>query len=164
MNIEDIKTICVVGAGNMGHQISTLCAIKGYRTTCTDISPGLLRLAVKSFRAHRFQDVEFYVADAAGLPFSDRSFDVALCHLSMNFFPDLRTFVGEVNRVLKPGGVFYGSVPVPERKNPKAVIHGRLYSENELQDIFENCGFAFAPKAQANGALLYFQADLEEGR
>jgi 3-hydroxybutyryl-CoA dehydrogenase len=45
MNIDDIKTICVVGAGNMGHQISTLCAIKGYHTTCTDISAETLAKA-----------------------------------------------------------------------------------------------------------------------
>jgi 3-hydroxybutyryl-CoA dehydrogenase len=45
MNIDDIKTICVVGAGNMGHQISTLCAIKGYNTTCTDISEEVLKKA-----------------------------------------------------------------------------------------------------------------------
>jgi len=45
MKIDDVKNICVVGAGNMGHQISTLCAIKGYHTTCTDISTGVLEKA-----------------------------------------------------------------------------------------------------------------------
>ena len=37
MKIDDIKKICVVGAGNMGHQIATLCALQGFQTTCTDI-------------------------------------------------------------------------------------------------------------------------------
>lgn len=45
MDINDIKTICVVGAGNMGHQISTLCAIHGYKTVCTDISEEQLKKA-----------------------------------------------------------------------------------------------------------------------
>ena len=45
MDIGDIKNICVVGAGNMGHQISTLCAIHGYKTTCTDISEETLKKA-----------------------------------------------------------------------------------------------------------------------
>ena len=45
MNVDDIKNICVVGAGNMGHQITTLCAIKGYHTTCTDISGAILEKA-----------------------------------------------------------------------------------------------------------------------
>ena len=47
MKLEDIKNICVVGAGNMGHQISLLCAIYGYKTTCTDIAPDVLKKAEK---------------------------------------------------------------------------------------------------------------------
>jgi len=47
MSINDIKNICVVGAGNMGHQISLLCAIHGYKTTCTDVIPDILKKAEK---------------------------------------------------------------------------------------------------------------------
>ena len=47
MNVNDIKNICVIGAGNMGHQISLLCAIHGYKTTCTDIIPEVLKKAEK---------------------------------------------------------------------------------------------------------------------
>jgi 3-hydroxybutyryl-CoA dehydrogenase len=47
MTINDIKNICVVGAGNMGHQISLLCAIHGYKTTCTDVLPDILKKAEK---------------------------------------------------------------------------------------------------------------------
>jgi 3-hydroxybutyryl-CoA dehydrogenase len=47
MKIEDIKKICVVGAGNMGHQISLLCAMHGYKTTCTDVVPEILKKAEK---------------------------------------------------------------------------------------------------------------------
>ncbi len=45
MTIDKIKTIAVIGAGNMGHQIATLCAIKGFTTTCTDISAETLAKA-----------------------------------------------------------------------------------------------------------------------
>jgi 3-hydroxybutyryl-CoA dehydrogenase len=47
MKVEDIKNICVVGAGNMGHQIALLCAIHGYKTTCTDVLPEILKKAEK---------------------------------------------------------------------------------------------------------------------
>jgi 3-hydroxybutyryl-CoA dehydrogenase len=50
MNIDEVKNICVVGAGNMGHQISTHCAIRGYNVTCTDISAETLEKA-KAFVA-----------------------------------------------------------------------------------------------------------------
>ena len=43
--MESIKKICVIGAGNMGHQISTLCALHGYATTCTDINAEVLSKA-----------------------------------------------------------------------------------------------------------------------
>lgn len=45
MNIDDVKNVAVLGAGNMGHQISTLCAIKGYKTTCMDVSDEILKKA-----------------------------------------------------------------------------------------------------------------------
>ncbi len=47
MTVNDIKNVCVVGAGNMGHQISLLCAIHGYKTTCTDVVPDILKKAEK---------------------------------------------------------------------------------------------------------------------
>jgi 3-hydroxybutyryl-CoA dehydrogenase len=45
MNIDDIKNISVIGAGNMGHQIAMLCAIHGYKTVCTDINAEILKKA-----------------------------------------------------------------------------------------------------------------------
>ena len=39
------QKICVVGAGNMGHQIALCAAIAGYRVKCTDIDPGVLQKA-----------------------------------------------------------------------------------------------------------------------
>lgn len=45
MNITDVKNIAVVGAGNMGHQIALLCALHGYKTTCTDVKPDILKKA-----------------------------------------------------------------------------------------------------------------------
>ncbi|MBW1683178.1 MAG: 3-hydroxyacyl-CoA dehydrogenase family protein [Deltaproteobacteria bacterium] len=45
MKVEDIKNIAVIGAGNMGHQISLLCAIHGYKTVCTDINEEILKKA-----------------------------------------------------------------------------------------------------------------------
>jgi len=41
----DIKTICVVGAGNMGHQIALQAAISGFTVYCTDINEEALKKA-----------------------------------------------------------------------------------------------------------------------
>lgn len=45
MNIEQIKNICVIGAGNMGHQIALRAAISGYKVVCTDVSEEQLKKA-----------------------------------------------------------------------------------------------------------------------
>ncbi len=45
MKAEDIKKVCVIGAGNMGHQISTLAAMQGCRVGCVDSSSDQLKKA-----------------------------------------------------------------------------------------------------------------------
>jgi len=41
----EVKNICVIGAGNMGHQISISAALAGYKVVCTDISEETLQKA-----------------------------------------------------------------------------------------------------------------------
>ncbi len=43
----EVKNICVVGAGNMGHQIALSAALAGYKVICTDISEEILTMAEK---------------------------------------------------------------------------------------------------------------------
>lgn len=42
MNANQAKTICVVGAGNMGHQIALQSALSGFETYCTDVNQTIL--------------------------------------------------------------------------------------------------------------------------
>ena len=58
MKIEDVKNVCVVGAGNMGHQIALQCAISGFKVVSTDVIPAVLEKAEKfvdSYLAGRVQ-------------------------------------------------------------------------------------------------------------
>ena len=128
--------------------------------TGIDISVGLLKQAVRKFKAHQFTDVEFFVSPANDLPFNNQVFEIVICDLSLNFLGDLDSFIKEIKRVMKTSSVFYCSVPVPEKKDPKVVIHGNLYSENELKTHFEKFNFIFKPRPVENGALLYFNASL----
>ncbi len=42
MDLEEIKHIAVIGAGNMGHQIALNAAICGFKVSCTDINSDTL--------------------------------------------------------------------------------------------------------------------------
>ena len=156
--LQDIhqQQVLELAAGN-GRTADTLPPDNHY--IGTDISPGLLRRAVRRFRRAGFQEAECYVVSADNLPFAEDVFDLCLCHLSFNFFENLDTVFQEVQRVLKPGARFLGSVPVPER-HASSTIRGTLYSAEELGEIAGRHGFGFEALDEQNGALLYFQAVL----
>ena len=126
-----------------------------------DISPALLKRAVKKFRTAGFEHSEFYILNVERLPFPDSSFDVCLCILTLNFFEKAELVLQQVQRVLESGGLFYGVVPVPERNTQNRNIEGRLRSEPELQKMFTETGFRFTPLEDRNGCLLYFCAEAE---
>jgi arsenite methyltransferase len=48
--------------------------------------------------------VGFVVGDAEALPFGDAEFDAVLCECSLCVFPDKERALGEIHRVLRPGG------------------------------------------------------------
>lgn len=52
MTIDDVKKICVVGAGNMGHQIALSAALAGYQVSCTDLSQEMLDKAESFARSY----------------------------------------------------------------------------------------------------------------
>ena len=56
------------------------------------------------------QQVTWRQADAMSLPFTDHSFDAAVCQFGVMFFPDKVAAYREALRVLKPGGRFLFSV------------------------------------------------------
>lgn len=66
-------------------------------------------------RAQPFGDAPgqllFGVADAHRLPFADNSFDVVICSEVLEHIENYRGVLAEIDRVLKPAGVFAVSVP-----------------------------------------------------
>ena len=123
-----------------------------------DISRGLLKKAAKRFGKAGFPEYELFLASADNLPFKEEQFDLVVCNLSLNFFPDIGQVISEIRRTLNSNGQFFCSVPVPERKRKEAVIHGTLYTEERLKTYFTEAGFRFNSLPYINGAILYFIA------
>ncbi|MCL6559647.1 MAG: 3-hydroxyacyl-CoA dehydrogenase family protein, partial [Firmicutes bacterium] len=57
MTYRGIQKICVVGAGNIGHQITLCAALAGYMVKCTDIDPGILQKAEQFADTYLFERV-----------------------------------------------------------------------------------------------------------
>lgn len=47
MSFPEIREVCVIGAGNMGHQIGLCCALAGCTVRCTDVDAATLARAEK---------------------------------------------------------------------------------------------------------------------
>jgi ubiquinone/menaquinone biosynthesis C-methylase UbiE len=59
-----------------------------------------------SRRNYQTNNLEFIQGDAHNLPFENESFDIVINVESSHCYPDMSEFLGEVYRVLKPGGYF----------------------------------------------------------
>jgi ubiquinone/menaquinone biosynthesis C-methylase UbiE len=71
-----------------------------------DLNEAMLSVARK-IRA----DIEWRQADAASLPFTDRSFDVVLSQMALMFLPDRPAAIGEMARVVSEFGTVAVIVP-----------------------------------------------------
>jgi ubiquinone/menaquinone biosynthesis C-methylase UbiE len=71
--------------------------------TGIDLSPAMLAIARQ--RANDLgREADLRDGDAERLPFRDASFDTVLCALSLCTIPSPAAAVGEMRRVLRPGG------------------------------------------------------------
>lgn len=71
--------------------------------TGIELSPAMLGIA-RQRAAALDRDVELREGDAERLPFGDAAFDTVVCALSLCTIPDPAAAVGEMRRVLGPGG------------------------------------------------------------
>lgn len=76
----------------------------GATVTGADINDGMLAVARSVAAATRQPGTDWRVADAGALTFPDASFDLAFCQQGLQFFPDPAAALGELRRVLVPGG------------------------------------------------------------
>jgi ubiquinone/menaquinone biosynthesis C-methylase UbiE len=77
-----------------------------------DVNPGMLATARKHVPSGN--SIDWYEASAESMPLPDRSFDVVLCQMGLQFMPNKPAAVTEMHRVLTPGGRALVTVPGPE--------------------------------------------------
>ena len=69
-----------------------------------DIDPRMVASAVAEAVRRKTRSVRFLLANAEGLPFQDRSFDLVTMITVLSFVAEPETALREIARVLKPGG------------------------------------------------------------
>src|SRR6478672_5617008 len=93
-------------------------AVGGGRVVALDVNRGML--AVGRSLSPEESRVEWCEASADALPFAEGEFDVVLCQLGLQFFPDRPAAVREMRRVLTAAGRVGASVYTSIERNPAA--------------------------------------------
>ena len=99
-NILDVAT----GTGDLAIALADSSAEK---IVGLDISAGMLSIGQKKIDAKKLSDkIEMVQADSEDLPYEDDYFDAITVAFGVRNFENLDKGLTEINRVLKPGGIF----------------------------------------------------------
>lgn len=123
------KAVLDVGCG-LGNDTSRFAAA-GAEITGVDIADEAVRLTKANF-AYRGLKGDIQQMDGCKLAFPDNSFDVVYCHTVLHFTHDPEQLIGEIRRVLKPGGK--GIVMTINRNSWMMVLHRLLNVEIDYLD------------------------------
>ncbi|MGD9712281.1 MAG: DVU_1556 family methyltransferase [Thermomicrobiales bacterium] len=114
-----LDVACGRGRSTIHLATATGCEITGIDLSASNI--GIAKAAASSTcEGHRMR---FLQADAEALPFENSSFDAVICECALCTFPDKRTAVQEIFRILKPGGRFGLSDVIRDGPLPKQLDH-----------------------------------------
>jgi ubiquinone/menaquinone biosynthesis C-methylase UbiE len=99
--LQELRVLNVGGSsGIIDHYLSQYAG----RVVGIDIDDAAIRYAKKTYTN---ENLEFQVADALCLPFSNESFDISICSQVYEHVMDAGKMLDEIFRVLIPGGVCY---------------------------------------------------------
>jgi SAM-dependent methyltransferase/NAD(P)-dependent dehydrogenase (short-subunit alcohol dehydrogenase family)/acyl carrier protein len=125
-----------VGCGR-GGTAAMLADRLGASAVGVDLSPEAIAFCRD---AHRATGARFEVGDAEHLPFDDAAFDVVVNLESSHTYPDMRAFLREVSRVIRPGGSFLHTDLLASQRwlEVHAVLAGLGFSVLSDRDITAN--------------------------
>lgn len=98
-----------LGCGPGGLWLSNLARVpEAAHITLTDASEGMVEAAARAL-GETGLPFAFRIVDAVDIPFADASYDVVIANHMLYHVPDLDQALGEIARVLRPGGRFYAT-------------------------------------------------------
>lgn len=116
------------------------------RVVGIDISDEMIRLARETSASH--SNLDFRIASAEKLPFSDGEFTHAFSMESLYYYADMLKALREIRRVLKPRGLFVTILDLYQENEPshqwveQLNVPVHLLNSGEYRALFERAGFS----------------------
>ncbi|MFN2463384.1 MAG: class I SAM-dependent methyltransferase [Candidatus Dormibacteria bacterium] len=121
--------------------------------TAVDLTQAMLDRAERVRKDRGYGNVDLQVADVHRLAFADAAFDLVTCRRAAHHFSDIAGALGEMRRVLKPGGVLMiDDRSSPEDHQADAILHRldtlhdashvRQYRSSEWARMLDAAGFS----------------------
>ena len=137
------------GAGHASFAVAPVAA----SVTAFDLAPEMLAVVAGAARERGLEQIVTRQGNVASLPFADASFCMVMTRFSAHHWFDVPAALREVNRVLKPGGVFVViDITAPESPLHDTTLqavellrdgsHVRDYRVSEWLRMFDEAGFA----------------------
>ncbi len=116
-----------------------------------DLTPAILGRAKSKASADGLHNMNFVIADAHRLPFSDGSLDIAITSYALHHMADASRAIAEMARILRPGGrlgiadIFVGEDPAVAEMNDRIerardASHTRTLTRSEFKNNFRANG------------------------
>jgi ubiquinone/menaquinone biosynthesis C-methylase UbiE len=141
------------GTGRVTKHLAGLIPDDG-SLTATDLNPGMLEIAQSKLRDDKIQ---WKIADAQNMEFSDAQFDHIVCQFGVMFFPDKEKSFREASRVLKDGGKYVFNTWESVENNPRIDLMWKVIYEvfgNESPDFFQKGPHSFFDKKEIEQLLI----------
>ncbi|MCZ2818008.1 class I SAM-dependent methyltransferase [Modestobacter sp. VKM Ac-2984] len=150
-----------LGSGSGAMAAETIRRHPECQLTVTDVDPAMVTAAQRRFADE--PQVTVRQADASGLPFADGSFDVVVSYLMLHHVIAWRQALGEVSRVLRPGGQFVGydvaAAPLTEWAHRAERSPHQLIGRHELESALSQVGFeSVSVRSTVGGQAVRFTA------
>ncbi len=145
MDRFEFNSVLDIGCGT-GNVLFELLKRKKIALAGIDISEKMLNIAKERLG----DEVDLMNGDSEHLPWKNHTFDMVICTDSFHHYPDPKAVLGEMRRVLNPGGKLIIAdpwAPSPIRQIINLIMplgkggDVRIYSIPEMKDLMEKCGF-----------------------
>lgn len=164
LNLQPGQRVLDLGCGEGRHAIHLLIEaavdIVGIDLNDTDVRTARERARPFAEQGPVCGRLLLGVANGVQLPFADETFDVVICSEVLEHIEDYRAVLAEIDRVLKPGGIFAASVPtffpewicwqLSDEYHQVEGGHIRIFRERELRGSIEKLGHRFFTRHKAH--------------